>query len=43
MTGASILSKIISPGGVIPIGIVTAVLGVPFLFGLILMGKRRHW
>ncbi|MEO1343253.1 MAG: iron ABC transporter permease [Pseudomonadota bacterium] len=43
MTGSSILSKIISPGGVIPIGIVTAVLGVPFLFGLILMGKRRHW
>ncbi len=43
MTGASILSKLISPGAVIPIGIVTAVLGVPFLFGLILLGKRRHW
>ncbi|MEM6588113.1 MAG: iron ABC transporter permease [Pseudomonadota bacterium] len=43
MTGSSILSKIISPGGVIPIGIVTAVLGVPFLFGLIVLGKRRHW
>ncbi len=43
MTGASILSKIISPGSVIPIGIVTAVIGVPFLFGLILRGQRRHW
>ncbi|MEL7281050.1 MAG: iron ABC transporter permease [Pseudomonadota bacterium] len=43
MTGASILSKLISPGSVIPIGIVTAVLGVPFLFGLIVMGKRRYW
>lgn len=36
MTGASILSKVISPGSVIPIGIVTAVIGVPFLFALIL-------
>ncbi|WP_317055737.1 FecCD family ABC transporter permease [Roseovarius rhodophyticola] len=43
MSGASILSKLISPGSVIPIGIVTAVLGVPFLFGLIVLGKRRHW
>ncbi len=39
MTGASILSKMISPGSVIPIGIVTAVIGVPFLFGLILRLK----
>ncbi|MEP0963955.1 MAG: iron ABC transporter permease [Roseobacter sp.] len=43
MTGASILSKIISLGSVIPIGIVTAILGVPFLFGLIIFGKERHW
>ncbi|MEM9010875.1 MAG: iron ABC transporter permease [Pseudomonadota bacterium] len=43
MAGASILSKLISPGSVVPIGIVTAVIGVPFLFGLILRGRRRHW
>ena len=43
MTLASILSKTITPGGVIPIGIVTAVIGVPFLFLLILYGRRRHW
>ncbi len=43
MTLASILSKIITPGGVIPIGIVTAVIGVPFLFTLIIYGHRRHW
>ncbi|MEM8775462.1 MAG: iron ABC transporter permease [Pseudomonadota bacterium] len=43
MSGASILSKVISPGSVIPIGIVTAILGVPFLFGLIVLGKRKHW
>lgn len=43
MTGASVLSKLVSPGGVIPIGIVTALVGVPFLFFLILRGQRRHW
>lgn len=43
MTGASVASKLISPGGVIPIGIVTALIGVPFLFFLILRGQRRHW
>lgn len=43
MTGASVLSKVVSPGGVIPIGIVTAIIGVPFLFFLILRGQRRHW
>lgn len=43
MAGASVLSKLISPGGVIPIGIVTAVIGVPFLFFLILRGQKRHW
>jgi len=43
MVGASITSKIISPGAVVPIGIVTAIIGVPFLFALILSGKKRHW
>ncbi len=43
MTGASIASKLLSPGAVVPIGIVTALVGVPFLFGLILTGKQRHW
>jgi iron complex transport system permease protein len=43
MLGASILSKIVSPGGVIPIGIVTAVIGVPFLFSLILRKGGTHW
>lgn len=43
MLGASTLSKLVSPGAVIPIGIVTAAIGVPFLFALILRGRRRHW
>ena len=42
MTGASILSKLISPGSVIPIGIVTAIIGVPFLFGLILRQQGQR-
>ena len=43
MIGASILSKLISPGNVVPIGIVTALIGVPFLFALILTRRQRHW
>lgn len=43
MIGASLLSKLLIPGAVIPIGIVTAVVGVPFLFGLILNKKRSFW
>ena len=43
MVGASIVSKTVSPGAVVPVGIVTAIIGVPFMFALILIGKRRHW
>ena len=43
MVGASIASKLLSPGAVVPVGIVTALIGVPFLFGLILTGRRRFW
>jgi len=40
LVGSSVFAKLISPGAVIPIGIVTAVIGVPFLFLLILRKKR---
>jgi len=40
LTGASVAAKLISPGAMIPIGIVTAITGVPFLFFLILKRKR---
>lgn len=43
MIGASIASKLIAPGAVVPIGIVTAIIGVPFLFGLILNQRRAYW
>jgi len=41
VAAASVVSKLVSPGGVVPIGIVTAVVGVPFLFGLIVKGRMR--
>lgn len=40
---ASVLSKTISPGAVIPIGIVTALIGVPFFVGLVLRCRRGYW
>ncbi|BDX02397.1 MAG: FecCD family ABC transporter permease [Marinomonas sp.] len=40
LSSASVLSKVIVPGALFPIGIVTAIIGVPFFFWLIL-GKRR--
>ncbi|GAB3117376.1 FecCD family ABC transporter permease [Novispirillum itersonii] len=39
--GASVLSKSIVPGALFPVGIVTAVIGVPFLLWLIFGGHRR--
>ncbi|UUX48569.1 iron ABC transporter permease [Nisaea acidiphila] len=43
MIGASIASKLIAPGAVVPIGIVTAVVGVPFLLGIIVTQRRTFW
>ncbi|TPW27895.1 iron ABC transporter permease [Martelella alba] len=39
----SIVAKMIVPGVVIPIGIITALVGVPFFFSLILTNLRRAW
>jgi iron complex transport system permease protein len=41
LSSASVLSKVIVPGALFPIGIVTAIIGVPFFFWLII-GKRRQ-
>ena len=38
---ASIVSKMLVPGAMFPIGIVTAIIGVPFFFSLVLSKKRR--
>ncbi len=40
LSAASILSKSLVPGALFPVGIVTAVIGVPFFFWLILTRKR---
>ncbi|MCY1666511.1 FecCD family ABC transporter permease [Rhizobium sp. SL86] len=37
LIGASVVTKLISPGAVIPVGIVTAVAGVPMLFAVIVL------
>ena len=40
LSSASVLSKVIVPGALFPIGIVTAIIGVPFFFYLIINGRR---
>lgn len=41
LSAASVLSKIIMPGVLLPVGIVTAIIGVPFFLHLILRRSRR--
>ncbi|NVK40663.1 MAG: iron ABC transporter permease [Oceanospirillaceae bacterium] len=41
LSSASVLSKTIVPGALFPIGIVTAIIGVPFFFWMII-AKRSH-
>lgn len=43
LASASVASKTLRPGAVLPIGIVTALFGVPFLLALVLGRRRRHW
>ncbi|MFT4001154.1 MAG: iron ABC transporter permease [Rhizobium sp.] len=40
---SSVLSKSLIPGAVLPIGIITALVGVPFFFVLIFGARRRRW
>ncbi|MDQ0454373.1 FecCD family ABC transporter permease [Rhizobium paknamense] len=39
----SVVSKMIIPGAVLPIGVITALVGVPFFFSLIFTNRRRAW
>ena len=39
----SVISKSLIPGSIIPIGIITALVGVPFLFSLIMTTRRSAW
>lgn len=40
LSAASVLSKVLMPGVLVPVGIVTALVGVPFFFHLILARRR---
>lgn len=40
---ASIASKLILPGALVPIGIVTALIGIPFFVWLIVASRRSFW
>lgn len=41
LVAASVVGKIISPGAVIPVGIITAIAGIPMLMGVILLKGNR--
>lgn len=43
LSAASIGSKLIIPGTIFPIGIVTSFIGVPFFLALILLKRRGFW
>lgn len=43
LSATSVVSKALLPGAVLPIGIITALVGVPFFVALILTKGRRGW
>jgi iron complex transport system permease protein len=43
LSASSIASKLITPGAIFPIGIVTSLIGVPFFLSLILTKRRKYW
>ncbi|MEN5082689.1 iron ABC transporter permease [Bosea sp. TWI1241] len=43
LSASSVVSKTLIPGLIFPISIVTALVGVPFFFSLILTNRRRSW
>lgn len=43
LSATSVVSKSILPGVVFPIGIITALVGLPFFFSLIISNVRRSW
>lgn len=40
---ASIASKTLAPGAIIPIGIVTSLIGVPFFIAMVVRQQRSYW
>ena len=43
LSAASVVAKMVAPGALFPIGIVTSLIGVPFFFVLILRTRRGYW
>ncbi|MGG7517226.1 FecCD family ABC transporter permease [Allorhizobium undicola] len=43
LSSTSVVSKMLIPGAVLPIGVITALVGVPFFFSLIFTNRRRAW
>ncbi|GHC65247.1 FecCD family ABC transporter permease [Limoniibacter endophyticus] len=43
LSATSVLSKILIPGAILPIGVITALVGVPFFFVLIFSSRKRAW
>ena len=40
---SSVVSKMLVPGTIFPIGVITSLIGVPFFISLILSSRRRAW
>ena len=40
---ASVASKTVAPGAIVPIGIVTSLIGVPFFIAMVLRHRRSYW
>ena len=43
MSLTSLISKSMTPGVIYPVGIITALIGIPFFISLILSVRRRNW
>lgn len=43
LSTTSVISKVLIPGAILPIGVITALVGVPFFFALIFANRRRAW
>lgn len=43
LSTTSVVSKMLIPGAILPIGVITALVGVPFFFSLIFSSRRRSW
>ena len=43
LSAASVVSKLIIPGVIFPIGIITSLIGIPFFMSMIITKKRSYW